>query len=128
MKRQSCRRIFRLREQLKEWESRQIKRRLKPGELQIPQKTKEAEELKAQGFKSSYTKGIDEMNEMIVIGNQLRELKVDPYTIHIDYFTNKMKEHIQFVEEAVTNLSQRRGMDLLKEYMETAIREKRCHL
>lgn len=117
-------RTLRLKEQLEEWESRRIKRRLKSEELRIPQKTEEAETLKERGFNAAYTRGIDEMNEMIAISEQLRELRVDPYSTHIDYFANKIKEHIQFMETAVINLSQKRRMDVLKEYVETAIREK----
>ena len=110
--------------ELKEWGSRQVKGRLSERELKIPQGTREEETLKEQGFDSEYIRGINEMNGMIAVAQRLRELEVDSYTTHIDYFANKIKEHLRFMEEGVMDPWQKRRLALLREYGEKAINEK----
>lgn len=117
-------RFLSLEEDLKKLETKKIQRRVSGEELKIPKRTKEAERLKAQGFSSDFTNGIDEMNEMIAVSKQLRKMKVDPYTDHVDFFADKIKEQISFMEKGVKNSAQRKEMNLLKESVEKAIKEK----
>lgn len=109
--------------ELKEWGSRPIQNRLIEGELKIPQRIREERTLKEQGFNSEYIRGIDEMNEMIAVAQRLRELEVNPYTTHIDYFANKIKERIRFMKDGAVDFRQRRRLELLRGYGETAIKE-----
>ena len=117
-------RVLRLKAELKKWGSRKIKGRLSEEELKIPQRTREEETLKEQGFNSEDVRGINEMNEMIVVAQRLRKLDVDPYTIHIDYFAAKIKERIQFMEEGAADSWQKRRLALLREYGEKAVNER----
>ena len=86
--------------------------------IQIPKKTNEEQRLKAQGFNPAYTRGIDEANEWIAVGEQLREGKVDPYTSHIGYFLEKTMEHIQDIEKEIETPQQKRNLSRWKRYVE----------
>ena len=109
---------------LQKWETTEIKRIIGKEELKIPKISEETAQLQKQGFNRNFIGGLDEMNEMIDIGKQLRKLEVDPYTTHIDYFAEKMKEHLDFMEKAVKNPIQREKMNLVREYAEKAIAER----
>ena len=104
--------------------AKQIERRISEAELTIPEKTNEEKTLKAQGFNEVFTRALDEVNQTIAIREQLRKMNVDPYTVHFDYFGEKMREHIDFMEKGATHSGQIKRLALLREYMETAIREK----
>ena len=86
--------------------------------IQIPEKTNEEQKLKAQGFNSAYTRGIDEANEWIVVAEQLREGATNPFTTSVDYFANKTLEHIQDIDKEVENPQQRRKLLRWKRYVE----------
>ena len=116
-------RINYFKEAFENFKSGEIKRKVSIEELQLPARTREVQALKAHGFDSGYTGGIDEMNEMIAVGKKLRELKADPYNTHFDYFVEKMKTHIEFIDEGFLNSMQREQMDLLKQYVKTATGE-----
>ncbi len=104
--------------------SKQIERRISEAELTIPEKTNEEKKLKAQGFSEIFTRGVDEVNETIAIREQLRKMTVHPYTVHFNYFGEKMREHIDFMEKGAVHPGQIRRLTLLREPMEAAIREK----
>ena len=105
-------------------ELKEIRRKVKKGEVKVTQQTRETEEeLTEKGFGSFYTKGLDEMNEMIAIVKQLRELEVDSYTTHVGYFSDKITENIQFMETGEITSFQRIMLTLLKEYVKTATQE-----
>ena len=117
-------RAFRLDMVLEEWSSGQVQNRLSEGELKVPQRTREEETLKEQGFHSEYIRGINEMNEMIAVAQRLRQLEVDPYTTSIDYFASKIEEHLRFMEEGAIDPWQKRRLELLRKYGEKAVEEK----
>ena len=86
--------------------------------IQIPEKTNEEQALKAQGFNSAYTRGIDEANEWIAVARQIRAEMVDPYRTHFDYFAGKTLKHIQDIDEEVEDPQQRRKLLRWKRYVE----------
>ena len=92
--------------------------------INIPERTQEEKKLKAQGFNAAYRRGIDEVNEWIAVREQLVKLKADPYLTHVDYFAEKMREHIGYIEEGVTTTSQIRNLDRLKKYAKILIEKK----
>ena len=91
--------------------------------LQIPQRTSAEARLRAKGYNSAYTRGMDEIQELIAIGKQLREKSVNPYTTHIPYFAKKLMEYITYMETGINNSTQRKQFELLKKYIEMIIRE-----
>ena len=88
--------------------------------VKIPEKTNEEQKLKAQGFNSAYTKGIDEANEWIAVAEQIRvrEGTVDPFKTHFDYFANKTLKHIQDIDKKVEDPKQKRKLLIWKKYVE----------
>ena len=93
--------------------------------LKIPKKTQEAKELKAQGLNSAYHRGIDEINEWIAVREQLVRLKADPYETHVDYFADKMREHIEYIEQGIKSPSQKRELTHLKKYAKELLEKKK---
>lgn len=117
-------RFVQLQGELEYLESGVIKRRLKKEEVKVTQTGETEEELTEKGFGPFYTKGLDEMNETIAVVEQLRELEADSYATHVDYFADKITRHIQFMETGEITSFQRIMLTLLREYVETAIRDK----
>ena len=91
--------------------------------VEIPQKTTEEARLRAKGYNSAYTRGMDEMLELIAVGKQLREQIINPYETHVPYFAQKLKEYIAYMEKGISNPTQREEFDLLKQYVELLIKE-----
>ena len=91
--------------------------------LEMPQRVSIENRLKARGYSSAYTRGMDEIQELMVVGEQLRKQKVDPYRTHIPYLGNKLRKYIAFMELGVENATQKEHFDLLKKYVELIIQE-----
>ena len=93
--------------------------------LTIPTRSEDniAQELKVQGFGPGYTRGIDELNDTIAVRKELERLNVDPYTTHIDFFANKMREHITHIEKGSKTPQQRKAVNRLKKYMNKLIKD-----
>ena len=86
--------------------------------MRIPENTKESQLLKHRVLIQLIRGGIDEANEWIAVGEQLREEPVDPYTTHVDYFSKKTLEHIQDIEKEIETPQQRRKLLKWKRYVE----------
>lgn len=91
--------------------------------LEVPQRVSIENRLKARGYNSAYTRGMDEIQELMVVGELLRKRKVDPYRTHIPYLGNKLREYITFMELGIENATQQEHFDLLKKYVELIIQE-----
>ena len=92
-----------------------------PIKLTVPKRTQEAQKLEEQGYGSTFTRGLDEVIEWIAIAKQLWQLEVDPLTSRIDYFANKMLEHIEYMEKGVKNSRQKTQIRHLKRYARRAV-------
>lgn len=91
--------------------------------IEIPQRTSEEARLKAKGYNSAYTRGMDEILELIAVGKQLLKQNINPYTTHVPYFAKKLREYIAYMEKGISNPTQREEFDLLKQYVELLIKE-----
>ena len=93
--------------------------------LEIPQRTSIETALRARGYEPDFIKGIDETEELKVAGKQLLD-KLDEigiYTVHSPYLGQKLREYIAYMEEGISNSTQREKFDRLKEYVEILIEE-----
>ena len=63
-------------------------------DLNLPPPTTKEIELAKQGYRSAYTDGLDNLNEWAVVRRMLQELRANPYTTHIEYFEDQVKELI----------------------------------
>ena len=88
--------------------------------------SKEEQSLKARGFNSAYTRGINEVNEWIAVADQMRKLEVNPYKTHIDYLADKARDHIAYIREGLTSSGGRaiRNLNRLERIVEHAIQER----
>lgn len=91
--------------------------------VEIPQRTSEEARLRAKGYNSAYTRGMDEIQELIAVGKQLLEQNINPYTTHVPYFAKKLREYIAYMEKGIRYSTQREEFDLLKQYVEILIKE-----
>ena len=91
--------------------------------LNIPPRVLVENHLKERGYNSAYTRGMDEIQELMVVGEQLRKQKVDPYRTHVPYLGNKLREYIAFMKSGIKSATQQEQFDLLKKYVELIIQE-----
>ena len=72
--------------------------------LEIPPGTLTESYLRVRGYSPIYTRGMEEIEELIAVGKQLR--KVNPYETHVPYLGRKLREYIVFMETGITNSRQ----------------------
>ena len=99
-------------------------KRIDSRSLNISKRDNEEQILREQGYSSVYRKGIDEAREWIEIGNQLRKIKPNPYKTHIDYFEDKIRDHIDHVQKGITNLEQKTALEELEKQAQLRIKKK----
>ena len=80
-----------------------------------PQKQTE-KEMQKKGFDPDYTRGMNRLDEMLFVAEQLRKLNIDPNTTHIEYFAVKAFEHIEYAKQVILSEygEDSMHMDLLK--------------
>ena len=108
---------------------RPTKTRLDSSELLLPEKAREEETLKSQGYNSFWTRGLDEVNEWLALKEQFIKLGVDPQVTHIDYFVDKIPMHIEYIKKGIISQSQKnerlKALELLEKEVEKAVQEKK---
>ena len=65
------------------------------GPFKISRSNEEAE-LKKQGFKDDYIRGVDEVNALIELAEKLRESNIHPYKTHIEHFAQQIPEVVAY--------------------------------
>lgn len=94
--------------------------------LEIPQRTSIETLLRGQGYEPDSIKGMDETEELKVVGKQVLE-RFDEigkyYTVHSPYLAQKLKEYIAYMEKGISNSIQRKNFERLKEYLKILIEE-----
>ena len=111
------------------FESHRLRRKtVSRGDLKLPSPTNKEAELKEQGYGPAYRKGMDDVNEWSAVRRQLQELRANPYTTHIEYFADKIKEHIAFASKGLgssISKSQAKALAELQTSAGRAIKEER---
>ena len=94
-------------------------------------KIQEEKALKLKGYNSFWTKGLDEVQEWLIIKKQFIALEVNPHTTHIDYFANKIPQHIEhirsglkFQHKSIVN-KQRKALKHLEKKAKQAINKRK---
>ena len=77
--------------------------RVKEVKIVIPENRWEEQKLREKGFGSYYIRGLDEVDELIMVAEQLRTSHVNPEVTHIDYFAKKVPEHIKYIREEIAS-------------------------
>ncbi len=80
------------------------RKKISSRELNLPPRTQEESLLRARGYNKAYTRGLDEANEWIAVAQSLRDLNANAYTTHIEYFANKVFEHIEYIKTRLESL------------------------
>ena len=62
---------------------------------------REEDQLREQGFQSSYYLGVGKARELVRVGEYIRGINADPHTTHISYFANQIYAHIREVERGI---------------------------
>ena len=73
--------------------------------------------LKARGYRSAFTDGLDKINRMIELAQKLRASKVDPLKTHIPEFADRVLDHIEFTRQGIadSNKEELKILDNLRE-------------
>ena len=105
------------------------RKRVDSRELILPKKDKAEETLEARGYSSFWFRGLNEVNEWLAIKEQFIKLRVNPRITHIDYFADKIPDHIEHIRRGITFQSQfqsgrLKALEHLKKKAEKAINEK----
>lgn len=77
------------------------RRKVSSDELNLPSSTNREAQLAKQGYKVSYTAGLDQMNEWAAVRRRLQELKANPQATHIEYFADQIPVHIAHIRKGL---------------------------
>ena len=105
------------------------RKKISSDELDLPSSTNREAQLAEQGYKASYTEGLDQMNEWAAVRRRLQELKANPLTTHIEYFADQIPDHIAHIRKGLDSLadesrnSQLKALKKLEEEAQEAIRD-----
>ena len=83
--------------------ARSDRKRVDSRDLNPPSPTNTEKQLSEQGYKKSYTGGVDRINEWVVVRRRLEELQANPRTTHIEYFADQIPHHIAYIREGIKN-------------------------
>ena len=81
--------------------ARSTRKKIDSNDLNLPPPTNRETQLAEQGYKASYTAGIDKMNEWGAVRRRLQELNVNPRTTHIEYFADQIPDHIAHIRKGL---------------------------
>ena len=96
--------------------------------LEIPKRASIEAYLRMRGYLPAYIRGMDEIEELIAVGNQLREKEVNPYEDHIPYLARKLREYIAHMEIGIRNSTQEEQFDSFKRIYRNHNQGGRCDL
>ena len=105
------------------------RKKISSDELDLPPSTNRVAQLAEQGYKASYTEGLDQMNEWAAVRRRIQELKANPRTTHIEYFADQIPNHIAHIRKGLDSLadesknSQLKTLKKLEEEAQEAIRD-----
>ena len=105
------------------------RKKISSDELDLPPSTNREAQLAEQGYKASYTEGLDQMNEWAAVRRRIQELKANPRTTHIEYFADQIPNHIAHIRKGLDSLadesknSQLKTLKKLEEEAQEAIRD-----
>lgn len=90
---------------------------------------KEEQQLRRKGLGSFYIRGLNEVYRNISLAEQLRKLKANPYTTHIEPLAEAAQSHLEFMGKDInTNtqegLEQKKALNTLKRRANRAIKNK----
>ena len=106
-------------------------------ELNLSSPTRMEITLAEEGYKVSYIRGIDQVNEWVVVRKKLQELRANPRTTHIKYFVDQIPSHIAHIRQGLKNnyspnigfsgskLEQLKRLEVLEKEAEQAIIDER---
>ena len=80
------------------------KRKVSHEDLKLSSSTEEEAKLKKAGYGPVWTKGIDKLNAWIELKQRLQDLRANPWTSHIEYFADQVKEHIAWIKAGSDNM------------------------
>ena len=106
------------------------KKKVNARELTLPERTREEELLKQQGYSAFWIRGLKEVNEWRAMRDQFIKLGVNPRTTHIDYFADKIPEHIEHIRKGISAESrtaheQQKSLEHLEKEARRAVQETR---
>ena len=70
-------------------------------DLDLPNRINVEQKLADQGWTVDYYRGMNELNEWVTVRKKLQELKANPSTTHVEYFAQKVEEHISFFDRKI---------------------------
>ena len=99
--------------------------RIHPGEWFLPERTREEVSLQKKGYSSFWIRGLDKAYEWLAVRELFIKLRINPRVTHINYFADKIPEHIQYIREGITHLpyklERQRALEHLEKEAEKAI-------
>ena len=113
------------------------RKRIDFSELNLSSFTSMEIALAEEGYKASYIRGIDQVNEWAVVRKKLQELRANSRTTHIEYFVNQILVHIAHIRQGLKNnyspniglsgskLEQLQRLEILEKEAEQAIIDER---
>ena len=117
--------------------TRSTRKRIDFSELNLSSSTSMEIALAKEGYKASYIRGIDQVNEWVVVRKKLQELRANPRTTHIEYFVDQIPVHIAHIRQGLKNnyspnigfsgskLEQLKRLEVLEKEAEQAIIDER---
>ena len=83
--------------------AKSTRKRINSSELNFPSFPSRKESLSRQGYRTSYMEGIDHISEWIIIRKQLKKLRANPRTTHIEYFADQIPHHTAHIRKGLEN-------------------------
>ncbi|MDE0118864.1 MAG: hypothetical protein OXM55_02510 [Bdellovibrionales bacterium] len=77
--------------------ARSTRKKVNSKDLQLPPPTSKVE----QDYKTSYTEGLDQVNEWAYVRRRLQELGANPRTTHIEYFADQIPDFIAHIRKSL---------------------------
>ena len=72
-------------------------------DINLPPSTNREAELAEQGYKTGFTGGINQVNKWVIMQRQLKELKANPWTTHLEYLEDQVHDDIAYIKRGLEN-------------------------
>ena len=95
---------------------RSTRKKIKNSDINfLPSINNKEVQLAKQGFETTYTAGIDKLNEWVAVRRALQDLNANPYKTHIEYFADQVFDYIEHIRQGIKNEYSHRSKKLTQQ-------------